>query len=99
MIVCISRSKYFTASTYFNAPPRIKTQDRKMALDNFVRLISGLAARKPMSLYQVARRHNWNRDDVEKLLRCERRPTEKMLKDIAKEFDCDLRTLRDSLES
>lgn len=64
-----------------------------MALDSFVRLIGDLAAKKPMSLYQVAARHNWNREDVEKLLRCERRPTEKMLKDIAKEFDDDLRSL------
>lgn len=69
-----------------------------MALDNFIRLISDLAAKKPMSLYDVARRHNWNREDVDKLLLCERKPTEKMLKDMAKEFDCDLRTLRDSLE-
>ena len=60
-----------------------------MALDELVRYVSRCCARKPNcgDLYEMAERHNWDPGDVLAFLRCQKAPSRKMLREMAKELE------------
>ena len=39
------------------------------------------------NLYEMADKHNWNADDVLAFLRCQKTPSKRMLREMAKELD------------
>jgi hypothetical protein len=60
-----------------------------MALRDLVRYIGRCCAQMPNrpSLYEMAKKHNWEAEDVLAFLRCQRRPPKRMIKELCRELD------------
>lgn len=60
-----------------------------MALTDLVRYVGRCCAEKPNrpSLYEMAQKYHWEADDVLAFLRCQRRPSMKMLRQLCRELD------------
>lgn len=69
-----------------------------MSLDGMILYVSQLCARRGVSVYTIARRNKWEDGAARALLRHERAPTPKMLKDLARELDVRDDDLRSSLD-
>ena len=57
-----------------------------MALDELVRYVSRCCVRKPNcgSLYHLEAKYDWDAGDVQAFLRCQKAPTKRMLRKLAK---------------
>lgn len=60
-----------------------------MALEDLVRYIGRCCAEKPNrpSLYEMAQKYNWEAEDVLAFLRCQRRLSMKMLRELCRELE------------
>jgi hypothetical protein len=69
-----------------------------VSLDDLAIYLSNLSAIKGISVYEIARKHGWPEGSVQALMRCERKPSSKMLKDLAAELDSSPKYLSDALK-
>lgn len=69
-----------------------------MALKDVVTYVSRLCAQKPSQcdMYGMAAKYDWKAEDVMSLLRCQKAPSKKMLRELAKELDVSRMTYRGS---
>ena len=67
-----------------------------MALIDLVRYFARRRAERPdyPTLHQMAERHGWKQDAVLAFLQCQKEPSKKMLRDLAKELDVSVEELQ-----
>ena len=71
-----------------------------MALPDLVRFVARRRAERPnyFTLSQMAERHGWTQEEVLAFLHCEREPSKKMLRELARELDVTTEELHKILE-
>ena len=67
-----------------------------MALPDLVKYVSRLCASRPRcgNLYELAVKYDWDEGDVLAFLRCQRVPSKRMLRDLAKELEVSVEDLQ-----
>jgi len=60
-----------------------------MALPDLVKYVSRLCASRPRcgNLYELSYKYDWRAEDVLAFLRCQKAPSKKMMRQIAKELE------------
>lgn len=58
-----------------------------MPLESLVLLTSQCCVRLKTDIWEIADKYGWNYNDASEFIGCRKRPTVKMLRDLAKEFE------------
>ena len=69
-----------------------------MALESLVLLISQYSVQRKTNIWEIADRHGWTYEDASEFIGCRKKPTVKMLRDLAKEFEMSDEWLKQILE-
>ncbi|HEV2464669.1 MAG TPA: helix-turn-helix transcriptional regulator [Acidobacteriaceae bacterium] len=66
-----------------------------MAKEPFVVAASHLCNSQGKSLSEIARKYHWTEDQLRRLFQPDAKPSERMLKDLARELNVDVTVLRE----
>jgi len=71
---------------------------KEMPLNSLVRLVSLRCAEYKTDIWEISDKYGWTYEDATEFIRCRKKPTAKMLCDLAKEFETRAEWLGEILE-